>query len=199
MIIYLDTNIIRDCFKRRSLDTIRLMEIIRERKIKCKSSVFSVMELINVEKDHLFFNKSLLKGEEVSSILRKRSERNLKVDELNDLWVEISNLLESYKFIEFINIEGIGWNMAFGICQVGNLDADDSIHLASAIGSNCDILVTSDKFLKKEGTRIISNNNTIAKKNPNFKKISLEILTPVEILKRFNKVKKLKKKKWNVN
>ena len=193
MIIYLDTNIIRDCFKRRNLDTIRLMEIIRERKIKCKSSVLSIMELINVEKDHLFFNKGLLKGEEVSSILRKKSERNLKIDELNDLGNEISNLLESYKFIEFVNISGVGWDMAFGICRVGNLDVDDSIHLASAMGSNCDILVTLDVFLKKEGTRIIRGHNEVAKKDTNFKNISLEILNPTEIIKRLNKPIKKKK------
>ncbi len=194
MIIYLDTNIIRDCFKRRNLNTIRLMEIIRERKIKCKSSAFSIMELINVEKDHVFFNKELLKGEEISSILRGKSERNLKLDELTDLWGEISNLLESYKFIEFINIEGSGWDMAFGICRIGNLDADDSIHLATAI-SDCDVLVTSDGFLKKEGTRILDAHNKVAKKDVNFKKISLKILTPIEVLNKLTKTKKKSKKK----
>jgi len=173
------------------------MEIIRERKIKCKSSVFSIMELINVEKDHLFFNKRLLKGEEVSSILRKRSERDLKIDELNDLGGEINTLLESYKFIGLVNLEGVGWEMAFGICRVGNLDADDSIHLASAIGSGCDTLITSDGFLKKEGTRIINSHNEVAKKDTNFNKISLEILNPLEVLNKLTKTKKKNKKKSN--
>jgi len=155
MKIYLDTNIIRDCLKRRNLQSIRLMEIIRERKIECKTSIFTVMELIDTEKDDEFFSNSLKKGEEISKILRRKGERNLKSDNLNDIWTDISTLLVTYKFIEFVNLVNEGWATAFDICRMSNLDADDSIHLASAVGSGCNILLTSDSFLKKEGTQIL--------------------------------------------
>ena len=102
-------------------------------------------------------------------------------------------MFASYKFIEFVNLDGaVGWNIALGICRVGNLDADDSIHLASAIGSGCTVLLSSDSFLKKEGMRIIAGHNDVAKKDSSFKKISLEILTPEEVLSKLDKSKKVK-------
>lgn len=70
MKLYLDTNVLRDCLKRRNLETLRLLEIIREKRLECVTSVFSVMELIDTEKDDFFFNDHLKKGLEISKILR---------------------------------------------------------------------------------------------------------------------------------
>ena len=179
MKIYLDTNAIRDCLRRRNLNTIRLMEIVRNKKIDCKSSTFSIMELIDNEKDEAFFDLHLKKGEEINKILRKRQERDLKTENLNDIWKDISQLLEIYNFIEFVSIIDTGWKTAFEICRNSNLDADDSIHLASAIGSGCDILLTSDGFFNKEGKRLLEIHNKNSKKD---KKVKPKIMEPKKLL-----------------
>ena len=178
MKIYLDTNTLRDCLKRRNLNTIRLLEIIRERKIECNSSIFSVMELIDEEKDDTFFNNHLRKGEEITSIMRTKNQRDLKIDDFNELSEIIKNFLATYNFIKFVTLAGEGWTTAFDVCKLSNLDADDSIHLASAIGTS-DILLTSDSFFKKEGTQLIESHNNSVKEN----KINLEIKNPNEVLK----------------
>jgi len=177
MKIYLDTNVIRDCLKRRNLNTIRLLEIIREKKIECKSSIFSIMELIDVEKDDIFFKNCIRKGEEITSIMRKKSRRDLKLEDLNEIWKDINNLLVTYPFIEFINLTSEGWTISFDMCKSSNLDADDSIHLASATG--CDVLLTSDSFFEKEGTRLIKGHNALVKE---AEKLNLKINAPEEIL-----------------
>lgn len=182
MKLYLDTNVIRDCLKHRKLQTIQLMEIIRERKIECFTSIFTVMELIDNEKDDAFFHGKLKSGLEVSKILRQRSNRDLKTEDLDDIWININNLLAGYPFIQFANITEEGWPNAFAVCKKSNLDSDDSIHLATALGSKCDILLTSDSFLKREGLDFIKNINEELEED----KLEMKIMTPEEVLKKLH-------------
>lgn len=183
MKIYLDTNILRDCLKNRSTSSNRLLEVIRQKKIDCGTSVFTLMELVDIEKDHSFFTKKLLKGEEVSKINRQKSERDLHSLDLTEISNQIDTIQETYDFLELIAItESQGWQLAADICKLSNLNAPDSLHVASAIGSGCDIMITNDQFLKTDATHLIkaSNQNIDEQKN----KIKLEILNTKEALKR---------------
>ncbi len=179
MKLYLDTNVLRDCLKRRNLETLRLLEIIRGKNLECVTSIFSLMELMDTEKDDFFFNDNLKKGLEISKILRNRSTRNIKLEDLNSTWDGINSLFVAYPFVQFINLVDIGWNMSLEICRICNLDADDSIHLASAIGSGCDVFVTSDTFLIKEGLELIKGHNASSESGKN---ISLQIISPKKAL-----------------
>jgi len=73
--------------------------------------------------------------------------------------------------------------MSLEICRICNLDADDSIHLASAIGSGCDTFVTSDNFLRREGKRLIKIHNKVPESE---KKVHLKFVAPDEALKLVN-------------
>jgi len=181
MKVYIDTNILRDCLRRRKLESIRLMEILREKKIACVSSIFTLMELLDIEKDDLFFNNHLKKGEEVSGINRGRDKRDLISEDLKNISKQVENLLQTYSFVELVNIvEDGGWDLTKQVCELANLSAPDSIHLATAILSDCNFLITSDTFLISEGKKLIKFTNTDAEEK---NKIKLEIASPEKLIK----------------
>lgn len=182
MKLYFDTNILRDCLKRRNLDTVRLMEILREKGVECFTSMFGMMELVDTEKDNCFFEKHIRRGEEVQKIFRKRGQMDLNVDELDEIRAQVSQLFISYNFVKILTLVDIGWNNAYTIGSSSNLDSNDSLHLAMALGSGCNCLVTSDAFLKKEGMKFIELQND--KLSDEDEKIKFEILTPSEVLKK---------------
>ncbi len=106
----------------------------------------------------------------------------MNASDLNNISLKIQNHLETYKFIAFANINDIGWNMASEISRSSNLSAPDSIHLATALGSGSNILVTSDTFLIKEGNALIKNHNQA--KTDKKEQILLEVITPEQAIKR---------------
>jgi len=57
--IYLDTNIIRDCVKRRKDISLTLLKEISVRNIECVTGIFTLLELWNVEKQEAFSLKQL--------------------------------------------------------------------------------------------------------------------------------------------
>ncbi len=183
MKIYLDTNILRDCLKNRKPESVRLMEIIRTKKIPCVTSAFTMMELMDIEKEHSFFLKKIMKGLEINKILRTRNDRDLNTSDLNEITEQIKILRETYGFVELIVIiKNEGWQVAVDICNQTNISAPDSLHLASAIGSGCNFFITSDNFLKKEGNKFFSSAKT-----PKGSKINFKIIEPNEAIKEIEK------------
>ncbi len=154
--IYIDTNVCRDCIKRRNKETIHMMGLIRDKKWKCYTSIFSIMELTDTEKDSIFFNKKMRIGWDINKILRLRQQKDLNTGDLKEAEEIVKSFFEEYKFVEIVNLEGgKAWDLALKISSTSNLSAPDAIHLATAWQSNCDIIVTSDEFFIKEGSKIL--------------------------------------------
>jgi len=181
--IYLDTNICRDCIRNRtkiSKESIHLMGIIKDREWNCTTSVFTLMELYDLEKDDLFFNKKLRHGLDVNSIIRQRQHKDLNKSDLQEVEEKIQSFYEEYKFINFHALEGTeGWTLANTVSRQTNLSAPDCIHLAVALGSNSHIIVTSDQEMISEGTKFLKENNywnQIRISKPNDVKDTLEKL-----------------------
>ena len=160
--IYLDTNVCRDCIKNRSKkakDSIHLLGIIKDRKWECVTSTFTFMELYDIEKDELFFNKKVRLGWEINKILRERRHKDLSDSDLKEVEERIAGFYDEHNFIEFHQLDGEkGWEIAEIISNTTNLSAADSIHLAVAWGSACDLLVTSDQDFIDETTRFFQEN-----------------------------------------
>jgi len=156
-IIYIDTNICRDCIKGRNRETIHLLGIIRDNKWKCFTSIFTAMEFTDTEKDAIFFNKKIRRGLDINKILRSRYQKDLGKDDLKEAENIVKSFFEEYKFVEFVNLEGKAWDLALKISSTSNLSAPDVVHLVTAWQSGCDIIVTSDEFFIKEGKRILEN------------------------------------------
>lgn len=153
--IYLDTNVLRDCIKGRNHDSIQLLGKIRDKKWGCVTSVFTFMELLDVEKDDTFAFKKLHRGWEFNRINRERNRKDLTIDELREVYRQVMTLGHAYKFIEVKSLDEKGWQQAFRISALTNLASADVIHLAVAMSSKCNILVTSDDQFNKNGNELL--------------------------------------------
>ena len=179
--IYLDTNFIRDIMERRSNKASHLIETIRNLRSKKKCSVYTsaflLMELCDAKKDDLFFNEAIRKKFEFKKIIRERHNPNLEEHHFKIISEYLDNLLESYPFLEKLSLSEEGWQFATHISSNSNIWSPDSVHLATALSNECDILVTSDTQFKKEANKIVKN----------FKKYSLLIVGIEEAQKLIDK------------
>jgi predicted nucleic acid-binding protein len=148
--VYVDTKIIRDYSDRRDPKSIHLLETIRNKKWKCSSSVFTMMELCDVEKDHLFFQNTYVKQKwTVDRFLRERYKRSLSDPDFKSVKDYIDNVTESLSFIEFFALREGGWNLALNLSMNTNLRAADCIQLATALSQKCESFVTNDEHFRK--------------------------------------------------
>ncbi len=179
-VIYIDTCIARDLMKSRNRDSIHLLEVIREKKLRCITSVFLIMELLDIEKDDRFFIKKMGLNYEIDKINRLKYDKDLNREDFDNIFKYFSNFFsETYKFIKIVNLSEEGWNWAFRISHYSNLSAPDSVHLATAL-DKCNILVTNDdSFIK---------NAKIFLKQENLKSKKFEICKPSDVIKILSKM-----------
>jgi len=161
-IIYLDTNVCRDCINKNrskvSKESIHLLETIREKKWDCITSTFTFMELYDIEKEDLFFNKKLRYGLDVNRIIRDRNHKDLTSDDLDEVNERISEFHNEYNFIKFHALDGEeGWKLAKDVSRSSNLSAPDSIHLAVALGSGCNLIITSDEPFLQQAAKFLQD------------------------------------------
>jgi len=186
-IIYLDTNVCRDCIKNRSKktkDSVHLMGIIKDQRWECITSTFTFMELYDIEKDDYFFYKKQRLGWDINAILRERRYKDLSDSDLNEVHERISGFFDEYDFIKFHQLDGEeGWEIAEMMNSTTNLSAADSIHLAVAWGTACDLLITSDQGLIDEATKFLKENDLWN---------DMRICKPYEAVKVVEKLMKLK-------
>ncbi|HLC79834.1 MAG TPA: hypothetical protein VJG83_05450 [archaeon] len=153
--VYVDTNVLRDCLERRNDDSIVLMNYASEKKIICKTSIFSFIELVETKKDDKFFYNKIAKKWEISKILRQRHEKDLTDSDFEEINNELDRFKKEREYILTESLTGEGWNLALKISNFSNLSVGDSIHLAIAGGTYCDLLVTSDNFFIKSAKQFI--------------------------------------------
>jgi predicted nucleic acid-binding protein len=91
----------------------------------------------------------------VNFFLRSRDQKNLNINELQDVSQEINNFFVDHKFIVFGNITEDVWNDVKLIVEKSNLHYSDALHLAMARMWTCHLLVTHDQFFIKEGNRLL--------------------------------------------
>jgi predicted nucleic acid-binding protein len=153
--IYVDTNICRDCIKNRNYDSIDLLCIIRERGWECITSIFTLMESLDNEKDDSFFHKKVRLGWEVNKINRERYHKDLNKEDLEECGDRVKCFFRSYNFIEPRTLTDEGWDFALDLSTKSNLSAADVIHFAVALFSKCNLIVTSDEEFIKHSTTLL--------------------------------------------
>lgn len=156
--IYIDTNVIRDCIKRRKAYSLSLMKTIREQKIECLTSVYTLLELWRIEKEEDFFYKKVRLGYDLNTILRQRSNKDLSDSELNAVNKRLDIFFEEYDCVIPIQLDEEGWRFAVDITRTTNIEPADIMHLATALGVNCDLLITSDALFIMQAKEFIKNN-----------------------------------------
>lgn len=180
--IFLDTNIVLDYLERRNNHSIILIEKIKVKKIDCYCSLFLLLELLDVQKDTLFFNKLVLdRKATINEFLRDRYHKNLAKSDFESLNEKLDGIIQTLQFIHFYELSAFGWEMALAISSETNLLSQDVVHLATAITLNCNVLVTRDMAMIKDGTRILQDKDFL--KHIKLKKDCIRILTPEQVNK----------------
>ncbi|OGZ10438.1 MAG: hypothetical protein A3D65_00675 [Candidatus Lloydbacteria bacterium RIFCSPHIGHO2_02_FULL_50_13] len=159
---YVDTNVVLDYITGRNTQTISVLEKIKSRGWKCISSSFLTMEVADYRKDSIFLvEKALEKRWEMRRIVRETYQKDLKRGDFEKVLAWFVDFLDRHKNLDLYDFLTTkeDWFVAQHISFNSNLNAPDSVHLASAIlGAQrgyCQILMTNDAFFAKEATKII--------------------------------------------
>jgi len=184
---YIDTNIALDYATNRDIETVMLLERIKEKGWRCISSTFLAMEMADYKKDALFITDKILnKKWEMRKVLREGNDKKLKISDFENTIDWFEDFKRRYKKIDMYDFlqDKDGWKLAQEISFNSNLTAPDVIHLTSAIwaalGGRCDIFITRDNLLNREGKNIIERYKL---------KSVLKIMTVAEVKKKYFKKK----------
>ena len=162
--IYIDTNILQGAISGRNTQDIVFMDKVKKKYLKVYTSIYSLMELLDIAKDRKFLMKSVIdRWVDVSSFLQKRKAKNLSKDDLLDLTLMLNNFFLQNTIIEFINIKETDWKLVKKIGESSNLHSSDALHLVTAWVGNCHVLVTHDNEFAKEGNRILKEEKVYEK------------------------------------
>jgi len=180
---YIDTNVALDYITARNREAILVLDKIKEREWKCISSSFLAMELADYKKDSLFvIDKAIEKKWEMRKILRATYNKDLKRGDFEKVFDWFNGFRQEYKNIELYDFlkNSDDWQGAQEIFFNSNLNSPDAIHLTSAIlgaiGGYCQIMITNDQQLLKEGRRIVDDYKLSSK---------LKVMTISEVKKKF--------------
>ena len=159
---YIDTNIALDYITGRNRQTVLVLGKIKDKDWKCISSSFLAMELADYKKESLFvIDKAIEKKWEMRKIIRATDKKDLRNGDFEKVYEWFNEFRQDYKNIELYDFlkDSDDWQLSQAISFNSNLSAPDVIHLASAMlgaaTSFCQVMVTHDELLTKEGKRII--------------------------------------------
>jgi len=158
-LIYLDTVIIRKLIEKKPADLINLMQTIKERKWKCFTSTFAILELSDLKKDDVYLAKKVREKVEYKEVIKERDQKELSNNELLIVKRYIDSFLENYPYFSAIQIPVEVWKDALSASLHSNVQAKDAIHLIAALYFGADVLVTYDTHLIQEGNKLLKKNN----------------------------------------
>lgn len=154
-VLYLDTNVLLDTLDQRRQAATDLLERIGAHGWRAITCPFGFLEIIEAKKADRWAETLLSSKLSFWQVHRKIGERRtgksaLPSTELTavytDTYARLSPLL---KAVIFPDMPSPLLKRAEDICASTNIDAADSLHLATALHFGCDILVTSDADLLK--------------------------------------------------
>ena len=154
--LYFDTNFITDINNGKGLPC-SIIERAKKRKWKYHISFFCIMEALDIKQEHFFFNKKVGIGEPLKKIISKRRDRDLSSSDLKEIQESFVNrLLKPHKMeMGYYFVDVNSWFKCLEIVRDTNINSSDAMHLTTALGLNCDILITSDNHFISEGNKYI--------------------------------------------
>ena len=160
--IYLDTNVILDAIWNRGQGehSREVTERIRTYGWQCSTSPFALMEMLDASHEARYVDHRMTEGLIMSEVQRTLGRRRqlgywLSRQELAEIYSGVVHALDDqYPFITLQRPDTQGfWIDAELINGYSELGATDSIHLATALGTPCDVLVTRDRDFVAIATR----------------------------------------------
>ncbi len=151
--IYLDTTVLLDVVDNRSESAYQMLETIREQDFNVLASPFGILEMLKAKKTDVWAESMLERGYTVVQISRRMGSRRagptaLTVERLSEVYASIRQSLQGHLDIVGFPEPTPGlMNQAEDICASTMLAAGDSLHLATALYFDCQLLVSSDSDL----------------------------------------------------
>lgn len=175
----LDTNIIRDYTVKRNKRSIFLLESFKTKKIEIVASSYCLMELSDIHKEYLFFNKCFIKEmKTVSDFISERKSKNLSKQELQENSKHIEDNIGELDFIKWLDLDEKAWPLMVDYSRTTNIDAPDIIHLTTAYLADCSHLITNDGNFKKHANNLLKERSKEEKEV-----IKLKVLNVEEVIK----------------
>ncbi len=150
---YLDTNIFLDYIRKRDKDTITFINDAYKYNVELVTSYFTYLEIFDKEYEDYFAQREFENKKTFDVIRREIFNRELKKSELSKvtkkttgIMGEISGMVVQFTLI-YLNDKG--WEHAMELMNEINLNAGDAVHLATAIESKCNVLLTKDQYFKR--------------------------------------------------
>jgi len=99
--------VVRDCIKKRKDYSISLLKTVCERKIECITSIFTLLELWNLEREEEedFFFKKVRQGVELNAIVSSRRQKDLNDSELNEVNDRLDKFFKECDFIRQVQLK----------------------------------------------------------------------------------------------
>jgi len=147
--IYLDSTVILDVVRRRRRASTIILEIVRQGRLRACTSEFTMLEVLADMQESAYVLKALGRGWTIAEIIRRRAQRKLSPDDLEEAYESVYNgyIIPYGKHVEVYYLTSEGWRLARELMTRINLSANDAIHVATAIDNECDFFITSDTDL----------------------------------------------------
>ena len=146
LFFYLDTNILIDIIRNRRSSSIEFFKIAISTNHRCITSVFSFMEIAELEKCQFYAEQLVKQKEDINKICRGYRNCNLDFNSLKSVENSIKSV-DNLNRIEQISFNEDGWEDALKLAFSTNISAPDSIHIATFNIAGADYFVTSDSDL----------------------------------------------------
>jgi predicted nucleic acid-binding protein len=155
--VYVDTNVLQGAISRRNTEDLFFLRMAKKENWNIFTSIYTLMELLDVAKDRKFLLNSLYeKWIDVSTFLSERKTKNLSQEDLANLTKEVNNFFKDNDVIQFININEENWELVKKIGETSNIHSSDALHLVTAWVGNCQVSATNDSGFVSEGNRILA-------------------------------------------
>jgi len=143
-----------------------LLETIKRKKIRCWTTYYTALELMDREQENKWIWKRVQKGETLDDFLRHRYPRKLSEADLLEVYNEVEDkFLKPFVDTDIITLmvpTNEGWDSILQLLKKSNFSVGDAFQLDAAIGNNCNIFITRDSELVK----MVNDTNLIPAAQP---------------------------------
>jgi predicted nucleic acid-binding protein len=143
--------VILDYIRKRNISSISLLEEIKENRIRCYTSYYTLFELIDSEQENKWIWKRVQEGETLDDFLRHRYPRALEKDELRAVFKSIESrfLIPFVKsgIVQVVIPESESWDSILKLLQKHNFSLGDAFQFDTAVGIGCNVFLTRDSDL----------------------------------------------------
>ena len=150
---YLDTNVLIDIIRERRMSSTEFFNKAISNKHRCLTSVFSFMEIAELEKCQFYAELLVKEKEDINRICRSYRNCDLEPEMLESVESRVNNVV-NIDALEQFSFDKDGWEDALRLAFTTNISAPDCIHIATFNITGADYFVTSDSDLAKSAKEI---------------------------------------------